>query len=179
MTSPLKVLDLGCGNKKRPGSIGVDFNERTNADINHDLNNVPYPFEDSSFDEIYVDNCLEHLDDVMGTMEELHRICKTGGLVKVIVPYFRSSWAFSDPTHRHYFTVQSFSYFDPDDIVCKRYDYTLARFKPEKIVFNETLANFWTKKFILMIANRWPAKYEFHLSHIFPLEDISFYLRKL
>ena len=179
MSQPLKVLDLGCGNKKRPGAIGVDFNDRTDADIIHDLNILPYPFEDSTFDEIYIDNCLEHLDDVMGIMEELHRICKTGGLVKVIVPYFRSSWAFGDPTHKHYFTVQSFAYFDPDDIICTRYDYTLARFRPEKIVFNETLANFWTKKFLLMIANRWPAKYEFHLSHIFPLEDITFYLRKL
>ena len=74
------MLDLGCGNKKRPGAIGVDFNERTDADIIHDLNILPYPFEDSSFDEIYIDNCLKHLDDTLGIMEELHRICKASGL---------------------------------------------------------------------------------------------------
>ncbi len=115
----------------------------------------------------------------MGIMEKLHCICKTGGFVKVVAPYFGPAWAFGGLPHRHYFTVQSFTYFDPDDIIHIFYDYTLARFKPEKIVFNEILKNFRVKQFLLMIANCWPAKYEFLLSHIFQLEDILFYLRKL
>lgn len=179
MDQKLKVLDLGCGNKKRTGAVGVDFNSRTAADVVHNLNNFPYPFEDSSFDEIYLDNTLEHLDDVMRVMEEVHRICKPGGLVKVIVPYFRSHYACIDPTHKHFFTVGSFSYFDPQNQICTRYDYTLARFKPEKIVFNETLLNRWTVKIVLMFANRWPHRYECYLSHFYPLDDISYYLRKL
>jgi SAM-dependent methyltransferase len=179
MSESLKILDLGCGNTKRPGAVGVDFNDRTATDIVHNLNSFPYPFEDSSFDEIYLDNVLEHLDDVMRVMEEVHRICKPGGIVKVIVPYFRSLWAFIDPTHKHFFTVQSFAYFDPDNIICVRYDYTLARFKPEKIIFNETLESHWTKKILLIFANRWPARYEAYLSHLYPLDDISYYLRKL
>jgi predicted SAM-dependent methyltransferase len=179
MNQTTKVLDLGCGNKKRSGAIGVDFNDRTDADVIHDLNIFPYPFEDSSIDEVFLDNTLEHLDDVMRVMEEVYRICKPGGKVKVIVPYFRSLWAFIDPTHKHYFTVESFSYFDPDHIICTRYDYTFARFKTEKIVFNETLANRWTKKIMLKLANRWPVRYEYYLSHLYPLDDISYYLRKL
>lgn len=178
MNQPLKVLDLGCGNKKRPGAIGIDFNSRTAADIIHNLNNFPYPLEDSSFDEIYLDNTLEHLDDVIRVMEEVHRILKPGGLVKVIVPYFRSLWACIDPTHKHFFTVESFAYFDPDHIICSRYDYSLARFKPEKIIFNETLENRWTKKIVIKLANRWPCRYEYYFSHLYPLDDISFYLRK-
>ncbi len=173
------MLDLGCGNKKRAGAIGVDFNSRTAADVIHNLNSFPYPFEDDSFDEIYLDNILEHLDDVIRVMEEVHRICKPGGLVKVIVPYFRSLWACIDPTHKHFFAVNSFSYFDPDHIFCIRYDYTLARFKQEKIVFNETLTNRWTKKIVLMLANRWPWRYEYYFSQFYPLDDITFYLRKL
>jgi SAM-dependent methyltransferase len=179
MNQQRRVLDLGCGNKKRRGAIGVDFNNRTAADVIHNLNSFPYPFEDSSFDEIYLDNTLEHLDDVMRVMEEVHRICVPRGLVKVIVPYFRSTWAYIDPTHKHFFTANSFSYFDPDNIICTRYDYTLARFKPEKIVFNETLKNRWTKKIILKLANRWPQRYEYYFSHFYPLDDITFYLRKL
>ena len=179
MDKNIKILDLGCGNKKREGAVGIDFNDRTAADIVHNLNVFPYPIEDSSFDEIYLDNALEHLDDVMRVMEEVYRICKTGGLVKVIVPYFRSQWAFIDPTHKHFFTVDSFAYFDPDHIICKRYDYTLARFKTDRKVFNETLKNRWLKKLIVKIANRWPNRYEYYLSHLFPLDDISYYLRKL
>jgi len=178
MNQSPKVLDLGCGNKKREGAIGVDFNDRTAADVIHNLNSFPYPFEDSSFDEIYIDNCLEHLDDVMRVMEEVYRICKPGGFVKVIVPYFRSIWAFIDPTHKHFFTVESFAYFDPRNDICKQYDYTLARFNTEKVVFNETLEGHWTKRLMLKLANRWPARYELYLSHLYPLDDITYYLRK-
>ncbi len=174
-----KVLDLGCGNKKRPGAIGVDFNERTAADVIHNLNSFPYPFDDSSFDEIYLDNALEHLDDVMHVMEEVYRLCKPGGVVKVIVPYFRSPWAYIDPTHKHFFTVNSFAYFDPDHIICTRYDYSLARFKLDKVVFNESLMNRWTKKIVLLFANRWPWRYEYYFSHFYSLDDISYYLRKI
>jgi len=76
------ILDLGCGNKKRQGTIGVDFNDRTAADVIHDLNVFPYPFEDASVDHVYLDNTLEHLDDVIKVMEEVYRIVKPGGSVK-------------------------------------------------------------------------------------------------
>ena len=32
-----------------------------------------------------------------------------------MVPYFRSVWAHIDPTHKHFFTVQSFIYFDSEN----------------------------------------------------------------
>lgn len=179
MKQEKKVLDLGCGNKKRPEAIGIDFNSRTAADIVHDLNVFPYPLEDSSFDEIYLDNSLEHLDNVIQVMEEVYRICKPGGLVKIIVPYFRSIWAFGDPTHKQFFTIRSFDIFDPENITCIQYDYTLARFKIEKIIFNESLVTRWTKKMVSKLANRWPLRYEYYFSHLYPLDDISYYLRKI
>jgi SAM-dependent methyltransferase len=179
MVNKLKTLDLGCGNNKRLGAIGIDFNDLDAVDIIHDLNVFPYPLEDSSFDEIYLDNTLEHLDDVIHVMEEVYRICKPDGVVKVIVPYFRSVWACIDPTHRHFFTVNSFSYFDPENPICVRYAYSDARFKVERIIFNETIANSLVRKFIVKIANRWLNGYEHYLSHLYPLDDITFYLRKI
>jgi SAM-dependent methyltransferase len=173
------ILDLGCGKKKRRGALGVDFNKKSHADVIHDLNVFPYPLEGAAFDEIYLDNTLEHLDDVIRVMEEVYRLLKPGGLAKVIVPYFRSTWASIDPTHRHFFTVNSFAYFDPDDEICRRYEYTSARFKVEKLVFNETLVNRWSKRVMLKLANRWPSRYEYYLSHLYPLDDLSFYLRKV
>lgn len=174
----LKILDLGCGKKKRADAIGVDFSNRHAADVIHNLNVFPYPFNDSEFDEIYLDNVLEHLDDPMQVMEEVHRVCKLGGSVKVIVPYFRSVWAFIDPTHKHFFTVDSFAYFDPQHAICQRYDYTLARFSVEKVIFNETLQNRWTKKLMMKLANKYPNQYELYLSHLYPMDDISYYLKK-
>ncbi len=176
--SSLKILDLGCGKKKRPGSIGVDYSDRHNADIIHDLNKFPYPFADNEFDKIYLDNVLEHLDDVFAVMEEVHRICKSGGRVKVIVPYFRSVWACIDPTHKHFFTVDSFAYFDPRHVICQRYDYSDARFYVNKVIFNETLGKGWLKKQLVRLANKYPNKYEYYLSHLLPLDDITYYLDK-
>lgn len=173
------VLDLGCGKKKRPGTVGVDCSERHQADIIHDLNNIPYPFEEESVDFIYMDNVLEHLDAPMAVMEEIYRILKTDGGVKIIVPYFRSAWAFIDPTHKTYYTVDSFAYYDPDHIICQRYDYVTTRFKVERIIFNETIRSGRIKRLIIRLANKWPNHYESYLSHLFPLDDITYYLKKL
>ena len=174
------MLDLGCGNKKRDGAIGVDFNSRTNPDIVHDLNKFPYPFGDSSVDTVIIDNTLEHLDDPLLVMEEIYRIIRGKGLVKVIVPYFRSASAFIDPTHKHFFTVNSFAYYDPSNEICNRYDYTTARFKVVKIVFNETLKLRSPLKYIVKkLANMFPLRYERHLSHLIPMDDITFYLEPI
>ena len=175
----MKILDLGCGNKKILGAIGIDINPLSDADIIHDLNNLPYPFEDSLFDEIIADNVIEHLDDVVKIMEELSRISKPGARIKIIVPYFRSKWAYIDPTHRHHFTVESFAYFDPDHIICKLYKYSEVRFKIEKVIFNERLKNGVLKSALVYIANSWPARYETYLSHLFPLDDLTFNLINL
>ena len=75
VSQSLAVLDLGCGNKKRPGAVGSDFNSRSAADVIHDLNVFPHTLDHSSFDEIYLDNTLEHLD---GVMEDVHRNLQTG-----------------------------------------------------------------------------------------------------
>lgn len=175
----MKILDLGCGNKKLPGAIGIDINPLSDADVIHDLNIVPYPFDDSFFDVIIADNVIEHLRDVIGVMEELSRIGKDRALIKVYVPYFRSHWAFIDPTHRHYFTVDSFAYFDPDHIICKLYKYTNVRFKVEKVVFNERIKGGVLKSALVLLANRWPRRYESYLSHFFPLDELTFHLVNL
>ena len=176
MDKEKKILDLGCGNKKRKGTIGVDSNSRVKPDIAHDLNTFPYPFKESSIDKIYIDNTLEHLENPLKVMEELFRILKPGGQLKVIVPYFRSSYAFIDPTHKHFFTVESFAYYDPTHSIYKRYDYTLVAFKVEKIIFHEHLNNRLFKRLIVKFANKWPHRYERTLSSIIPLDEISYYL---
>lgn len=175
----MKTLDLGCGKKKRPDAIGVDYSDRHDADVIHDLNVFPYPFDNDSIDYVYLDNVLEHLERPMRVMEEVYRITKPGACVKVIVPYFRSVWAFIDPTHKTCFTVDSFAYYDPRHVICQRYDYTDARFLVEKIVFNESLENGWIKKLVIGLANKYPNHYEAYLSHLYPLDDITYYLKKI
>ena len=98
--SDYKTLDVGCGSRKQSGAIGIDINARSQADLVHDLNVEPYPFE-----EIFVNNVLEHLNDVIKTFEDLRLIGKSGTPVKIIVPYFQARLAYIAHTHRHLFGV--------------------------------------------------------------------------
>ena len=45
--------------------------------------------------------------------------------------------------------------------------------------FNETLINGWIKKIIINIANKYPYYYETYFSHLYPLDDITYYLTKI
>lgn len=125
-----KKINLGCGNKKIFGFIGVDHIKTAAVDITHDLNITPYPFAADSVDEIIADNVLEHLNDVIEVMEEFYRICQNGAIIKISLPYYKSSGAFSDLTHQHFFTENSFQYFSPEH---EYHFYTKAKFKVLKI----------------------------------------------
>lgn len=178
-----KILDLGCGNKKMQDAIGIDINPKTDADIIHNLNITPYPLAESTFDEIFADNVIEHLDNVVNVMEEIHRISKPDGIIVIKVPYFRSRYAYIDPTHKHYFTVDSFSYFDPNHLHHTLYNYSDSLFVTIKIVFNEDFPKNGIKGiingFILPFCNKYPRFYEQYASHFFPLDQLTFYLRTI
>lgn len=86
-----------------------------------------------------------------------------------------------DPTHVTAFSVDSFSYFDPDSPLCQRYQYTDARFRIEKIEFDRE----WREKksfrnllhrMMVKLANRYPVAYEERLSHLYPLNSLTFTL---
>jgi len=59
-----KILDVGCGQNKYPGAIGIDSNPRTQADVIHDLGQSPYPFPDNEFDEVICRHVIDLLDAV-------------------------------------------------------------------------------------------------------------------
>ncbi len=117
------VLDLGCGERKINGAIGVDSRSLPGVDFVHDLACFPYPFGDDSADVIHANHVLEHLPDVMATMQELWRICKPGAKVHIRVPHFTGILAWRDPTHRRCFSSDSFLYFGQNE-----FSYTPARF---------------------------------------------------
>ncbi|MEM2900382.1 MAG: methyltransferase domain-containing protein [Thermoplasmata archaeon] len=133
----VRKLDIGCGNKKVEGAIGLDIVSLPGVDVVHDLNSFPYPFEDSSFDEIYCYDVLEHLDDLLKTMEELHRIGANGCKIFIKVPYALCTDSFTDPTHKRYFTIHSFDYFTEKGHRFSEFNfYSKARFrilKAEKV----------------------------------------------
>lgn len=109
----MKILDVGCGTNKFPGAVGLDHNPRTNADVIHDLGEVPYPFPDNEFDLIVSNHVVEHIPDVMAFISELHRIAKPDGTIKLLCPHYTNpDWA-NDPTHRNHINSYTFNTFQP------------------------------------------------------------------
>ena len=75
------------------------------------LNKYPLPFLTHSVDVIRSSHCFEHLSDIVGLMEEIHRILKPGGLLEVTVPHFGHISFWRDPTHIRPFSCNTFDYF--------------------------------------------------------------------
>ncbi len=82
------ILDLGCGSRKVKGSIGVDFSkEKSDCDIEWDLEKFPYPFDKESVDHIFLREVLEHVYYPKEIIEECHRLLKKGGRLSISVPF--------------------------------------------------------------------------------------------
>ena len=106
-----RTLDVGCGINKKPGAIGIDRNPASRADVIADLDHFPWPFRDSSFDELYASHVIEHVGDVIKSMEEFHRLVRAGGEIVIVTPHYTDFSSFCDPTHRWHLNSFSLRYF--------------------------------------------------------------------
>jgi hypothetical protein len=164
------VLNLGCGLKHIPGAINLDVSTETNPDVAHDLNVVPWPLPRDHFREVLAYDVIEHVDDFIAVMEEIHRVCSDRAVVRITVPHFSSANAYNDPTHRRSFAYRSFDYLTGDS----NQFYSQARFKKlsSRIMFYSSLIN----KLVWRLANRYPTAYERRWAWIFPAWYLYFEL---
>jgi SAM-dependent methyltransferase len=174
-----RVLDVGCGQNKFPGAIGIDSNPRSHADVLHDLGNFPYPFSDNEFETIVCRHVIEHVPDVIGFINELHRITKPGGRLKLVTPHYSNpDWA-TDPTHRNHFNSYSFTCFIPTETPFPFYTNAELRL----ISAHVSLANLWRAlgvEYLVNLDQRFPALrftrkfWEFYLSNLMRGKELSF-----
>jgi SAM-dependent methyltransferase len=105
------VLDVGCGIGdfllSRPDTIGIDINEKTieyckslglNATY---INSEKYPFNDSYFDGVVLDNVIEHLNDPTSVLAEIKRVLKPSGNLIIGIPGIKGYK--SDPDHKIFY----------------------------------------------------------------------------
>ncbi len=111
-TCKSRQLNIGAGVSCLPDFINVDISTR--ADVTIDLNREPLPFDDDSVDLVFTYHCLEHLENYLFALGEIHRVLTHNGRLLVGVPYVTlTEYNLVNPYHRQNFNEYSFDFFEP------------------------------------------------------------------
>ena len=163
-------LNLGCGNKKIDGFLGIDRFLCKGADIIADINLLP--FKESTVSEILLDNVIEHIIDIPGLMKELYRVLENNGILTIKTPHFTSFASWKDPTHFHHLSYFSFDYFNKDSTM----HYIGVRFQVVEKKLN--FGGLWSLmgKLIFTIS---PKVYEKYFCFIFKAGNLTFILKTI
>lgn len=174
-----RALDVGCGSRKLPGAVGIDILRIPEVDIVYNLSLFPWPLRDNEFDVVFVSHCLEHMDDLLTALAEIHRISRSGAHLIIQVPYFRSTDAYTDPTHRHFFTSHSLDYFLEGEKITTDCGASYVPFRFRKLglwyawpgVSHNPL-----RQFLKIFMRRYPQFYDQYLSLLVPVASVTWEL---
>jgi SAM-dependent methyltransferase len=172
----VKKLDFGCGQTKKPDYVGMDVVPGPGVDVLHDFNVFPYPFADSEFDEILCRSSLEHVDQFLRTMVELHRILRPDGLLEIAAPHYSGADAYRDPTHKTFFAYTTFDLFTTGGSYRSRYN---GLFRVEMRCFGIPDRHVGPKAIAKYLMNKIPDIYENYLCWMLPAKTISYRLRAI
>jgi SAM-dependent methyltransferase len=128
---PIK-LSIGGGETLRDGYYNIDRVELPAVDIVADLNQPLSLLPDNSVAAVHTNHVLEHIINILGLMEELHRICTPDAKIEITVPHFSNPLYYSDPTHVRPWGIYTISYFmDSEDQIGRKVPcyYSRARFR--------------------------------------------------
>lgn len=109
------VLDIGCGDDKVDGAIGIDVKETESTDVVLDVEVDGLPYDDNSVEEIHARMALEHMDASL-VIGDCHRVLKPGGELHIKLPHPFTSGFWQDWTHviQAGFTRKGIEYLDSD-----------------------------------------------------------------
>jgi len=170
----VKRLNLGSGGDYKKGWVNLDYNRDYNVDIVHNINKFPWPFKNEEFDYIYCSHILEHVEDFFKTLEEILRITKKGGIIRIRVPHFSNGNGYNDLTHKRFFGWFTF------DQIENGYYNNKFNFKRIYQKYNFAAGNRKVLNFLFSwIFNMMPKGiYERFLCWIIPVGEIEIKLKK-
>ena len=103
--------------------VTLDMTSATEPDVVWNLEHMPLPFEDETFEEIHAYEVLEHCGQqgdwkfFFKQFDEFYRILKPGGHIFATTPMWDSIWAWSDPGHTRIISAGNLTFLNRD-----RYD---------------------------------------------------------
>jgi predicted SAM-dependent methyltransferase len=122
-------LNLGCGGDAREGFVNHDLRKHSpRIDVAWDLNDLPWPWEDESFDLIVAKAVFEHLRlNLLESVGECWRVLRPGGKLWMKLPHWEHNNSYLDPTHYWQFALHTPDIFDPETRYGKRYNFYTER----------------------------------------------------
>lgn len=84
------MLDIGCGEIKKKGALGVDFRKTGSVDIVADARRLP--FINECFNHVYSSHLIEHFShqEVESVLTEWTRVLRKGGVFEIRCPDLRA-----------------------------------------------------------------------------------------
>ncbi len=110
----IRILDVGCGTGANLEML-AQFGESEGVDVSDDALEFckakglkahkglaeSLPFQDESFDVVTALDVVEHLDDDVAGLREMHRVLKSDGRTLIFVPAFMWLWGVQDDISNH------------------------------------------------------------------------------
>jgi predicted SAM-dependent methyltransferase len=116
-------LNIGAGISYLPGFTNIDISDK--ADVQLDLNSDRLSFDDNSVDLVFTYHCLEHLDNYLFALGEIHRVLRHEGTLLMGVPYVTlTEFNLVNPYHKQNFNEYSFDFFGD---WCRRHLFNVVR----------------------------------------------------
>lgn len=117
-------LDIGCGQNKQPGWVGLDMREVEGVDIVWDINIHPWPLPDQCVLRAIASHLVEHIPPMaiidgrthflfIEFMDEVWRILRPNGQLAISTPHGYSMGYLQDPTHCNPCNEATWAYFSP------------------------------------------------------------------
>ena len=98
------ILDIGCGRKKYPGSIGIDMSPAGQADVLCD-SEEDVTFRGQQLRPGAPVHIIEEVDDIFRMLGEAHRVAKPGARVVIMTPHYTDHASYCSPAHRWHLRV--------------------------------------------------------------------------
>lgn len=144
---PLKKLNLGCGPDIRKDFDNQDYQKFHGANLVFDLEKFPYPIKSKTYDYTLCNHVVEHIQNIFGLFDELHRISKTGAIIDIEVPHYSTNFAFTQIDHKHYFGLDSLHILEAGDEQRKTNSFKVVK---QRILFRGSRSS----KFMQFVS--WP-----------------------